>query len=78
MFRVLPAATLTGANAPGRRDLGRAEARARADLLVFDLFKPHLQPVWDPIKNLVWKGHGDDIAMVMVHGEEIVRDGRFL
>ncbi|MBK8063801.1 MAG: hypothetical protein IPK29_06850 [Betaproteobacteria bacterium] len=32
----------------------------------------------DPTKNLVWKGHGGDIAMVMVHGEEIVRDGRFL
>ncbi len=75
---LMRAATLVGANALRRPDLGRVEAGAKADLLVFDLFKPHLQPVWDPVKNLVWKGHGGDIAMVMVHGEEIVRDGKFL
>ncbi len=72
------AGTLNGANALGRPDLGRLEPGAKADLLVFDLFKPHLQPVWDPIKNLVWKGHAGDIALVMVHGEPVVRDGRML
>ena len=72
------AGTLNGANALGRPDLGRLEAGAKADLLVFDLFKPHLQPVWDPIKNIVWKGHAGDIALVMVHGEPVVRDGRLL
>ena len=71
-------ARVNGANALGRPDLGRLEAGAKADLLVFDLFKPHLQPVWDPIKNLVWKGHAGDIALVMVHGEPVVRDGRLL
>jgi cytosine/adenosine deaminase-related metal-dependent hydrolase len=72
------AATLCGAQALGRPDLGRLEAGARADLLVFDLFKPHLQPVWDPIKNLLWKGHAGDIAFTMVHGKPVVRDGRLL
>ena len=76
--QLVRAATQVGADALGRRDLGRIEAGAKADLLVFDLFKPHLQPVWDPIKNLIWKGHGGDIALVMVHGEEVMRDGRFL
>jgi cytosine/adenosine deaminase-related metal-dependent hydrolase len=72
------AGTLNGANALGRPDLGRLEPGAKADLLVFDLFKPHLQPVWDPIKNLVWKGHAGDIAFVMIHGEPVVRDGLLL
>ena len=72
------AGTLNGATALGRPDLGRIEAGAKADLIVFDLFKPHLQPVWDPLKNLVWKGHAGDIALVMVHGEPVVRDGRLL
>ena len=72
------AATLNGAQALGRPDLGRLEAGAKADLLVFDLFKPHLQPVWDPIKNLVWKGHAGDLACVMVHGRLVVQDGRLL
>ncbi len=76
--QLVRAGTLAGANALGRPDLGRLEAGAKADLLVFDLFKPHLQPVWDPVKNLIWKGHAGDIAFTMVHGEPVVRDGRLL
>jgi len=72
------AGTQAGADALGRPDLGRLAPGAKADLLVFDLWKPHLQPVRDPLKNLVWKGHGGDIALVMVHGEPVVRDGRHL
>ena len=75
---LIRAGTQAGADALGRPDLGRIQPGAKADLLVFDLFKPHLQPVWDPIKNLVWKGHAGDLAMVMVHGEPVVRDGRLL
>jgi cytosine/adenosine deaminase-related metal-dependent hydrolase len=74
--QLMRAGTLNGAQALGRADLGRIEAGAKADLLVFDLWKPHLQPVWDPVKNIVWKGHAGDIALVMVHGEAVVRDGR--
>jgi cytosine/adenosine deaminase-related metal-dependent hydrolase len=75
---LIRAGTLNGANALGRPDLGRLEAGAKADLLVFDLWKPHLQPVWDPIKNIVWKGHAGDLALVMIHGQPVVRDGRLL
>jgi cytosine/adenosine deaminase-related metal-dependent hydrolase len=76
--QLMRAGTLAGANALGRPDLGRLQAGAKADILVFDLFKPHLQPVWDPVKNLIWKGHGGDIAFAMVHGEPVVRDGKLL
>jgi hypothetical protein len=31
-----------------------------------------------PIKNLVWKGNAGHLALVMVHGEPVVRDGRHL
>ena len=72
------AATLAGAKALGRPDLGRLEAGAKADLLVYDLFKPHLQPVWDPVKNLVWKGHAGDLVFSMIHGKPVVRDGKLL
>lgn len=72
------AGTLNGAKALNRPDLGRLEAGTKADLLVFDLWKPHLQPVWDPVKNLVWKGHAGDLALVMIHGRPIVRDGVLL
>jgi cytosine/adenosine deaminase-related metal-dependent hydrolase len=72
------AGTQAGADALGRPDLGRLAPGAKADLLVFDLWKPHLQPVRDPLKNLVWKGHAGDLALVMVHGKPVVRDGRLL
>lgn len=75
---LLRAGTLNGATALCRPDLGRIEPGAKADLLVFDLWKPHLQPVWDPLKNLVWKGHAGDLAMVMIHGKPVVRDGALL
>jgi len=75
---LIRAGTLAGADALGRPDLGRIAPGAKADLLVFDLWKPHLQPVWDPIKNLVWKGHAGDLALVMIHGKPVVRDGRLL
>ena len=72
------AGTQAGADALGRPDLGRLVPGAKADLLVYDLWKPHLQPVRDPLKNLVWKGHAGDLALVMVHGEPVVRDGSLL
>ena len=72
------AGTRVGADALKRPDLGRLTAGAKADLLVFDLFKAHLQPVWDPVKNVIWKGTSADIALVMVHGKPVVRDGKLL
>jgi 5-methylthioadenosine/S-adenosylhomocysteine deaminase len=38
----------------------------------------HLQPVWDPIKSLVWKGNAGGLALVMIHDEPVVRDGCLL
>ena len=75
-WQVLGAATLDAASALGRDDLGRIAPGARADLLVVDMAKPHLQPVHDPIKNFVWNGNAADISAVMVDGGILVEDGR--
>lgn len=77
-YQLVNAGTRVGADALKRPDLGRLVAGAKADLLVFDLFKAHLQPVWDPLKNVVWKGSSADIALVMVHGKPVVREGKLL
>lgn len=71
------AATLAGAEALGRDDLGRIAPAARADLLVIDMAKPHLQPVSDPLRTLVWNARGSDVAAVMVNGRMIVEGGRY-
>ena len=40
--------------------------------------KPHLQPVWDPVKNLVRKGNANDLVFSMIQARPVVRAGRLL
>ena len=74
------AATLGGALAVGREDLGRLSAGARADLVIVDLDTPHAAPVAadDPIKALVYCARGSDVDRVIVDGETLVQDGRLI
>lgn len=75
-YDLVNGATTTAASLLRRPDLGRLEAGATADMLVFDLEQPHLQPVWDPLKNLIWKGTHADIAASIVDGRVLMRDGK--
>src|SRR5215469_2710381 len=66
---VFDAATLGGARALGRDDLGRLAPGAKADLLLIDLATRdtlRFGPVRDPIKALVECGIGDDVVTVIV------------
>ena len=72
------AATITGADILRRPDLGRIEKGATADLLVIDALKPHLQPIRDPIRSLVWYASSSDIDTVIVDGIPIVRGRRLV
>jgi cytosine/adenosine deaminase-related metal-dependent hydrolase len=70
------AATLGGAKALRRDDLGRLEAGAKADITVFDLSAPHLGQVIDPIQTMMLAGTGRDFRTVIVDGRFAVIDGR--
>ncbi len=70
------AATLSGARALGRDDLGQIKPGAKADLVLIDLTKPHNCPVIDPIKNFVYYSSGTDIETVIVDGKIVVERGR--
>jgi cytosine/adenosine deaminase-related metal-dependent hydrolase len=75
---VFTAATLGGAKALGRDDLGRLAPGAKADIAIIDLSgrgSLRYGPVWDPIKSLVECGFGDDVETVMVDGR-VVMDRR--
>jgi cytosine/adenosine deaminase-related metal-dependent hydrolase len=71
---VYDAATLGGARALGRDDLGRLAPGAKADLLVIDLQAMHYGGVRDPIKSLVECGSGSDIEMIVVDGETLLEN----
>jgi cytosine/adenosine deaminase-related metal-dependent hydrolase len=75
---LIEAATVSGAEALGRPDLGVIAPGARADLVVIDMARPHLQPVSDPLRTLVWNARGADVSAVMVDGRLLVEGGRYL
>jgi len=74
---VFEAATLGGARALGRDDLGRLAPGAKADIVLIDLATRdslRFGPVRDPIKALVECGIGDDVVTVIVDGVVRMRE----
>lgn len=70
------AATTGGARALGRTDIGRLTPGAKADLALVDLTHPAMQPVHDPLRNLIHCAAERAIRDVYVDGQAVVRDHR--
>jgi cytosine/adenosine deaminase-related metal-dependent hydrolase len=71
-------ATIYGANALGRSDLGRIQVGAKADLVMVNLESIRMSPVRDPIRNLVYGASDQDIDTVIIDGKTIVEDNKVL
>ena len=71
----LTAATLGGARALGRTDLGRLAPGAAADLVAFSLDDLRDGVLEDPIRTLLASGSGRDVRLSMIAGRVVVRDG---
>jgi cytosine/adenosine deaminase-related metal-dependent hydrolase len=69
------AATLGGARALGRDDLGRLAPGARADITVIGLDDPAIGQVIDPIQTVLLNGSGRDVRTVVIDGRIVMRDG---
>jgi 5-methylthioadenosine/S-adenosylhomocysteine deaminase len=72
------AATLGGARALGRDDLGRIAPGARADLVLWKAASWAMTPLRDPIKNIVFNATAEDVDRVYVDGRLVVDGGRVL
>lgn len=70
------AATLGGAQALGRDDLGRLACGARADIAVFRLDDAVMTPAIDPITTLVAGGTGRVVQATFVDGRLSMCEGR--
>jgi len=69
------AATLGGAAALRRDDLGRLAPGCLADLIVVDLDAPRVGPVDDPIRTMLMNCTGENVRTVVVNGRTVVEDG---
>jgi cytosine/adenosine deaminase-related metal-dependent hydrolase len=65
---IFNAATLGGARALQRYDLGRLEAGAKADIVIVDFNDLAIGPVWDPIRALIHCATPHLIDTVIVDG----------
>jgi 5-methylthioadenosine/S-adenosylhomocysteine deaminase len=72
------AATLGGATALGRDDLGRIAPGATADLVLWKAASWTMTPLRDPIKNIVYNATAEDVDRVYVGGRLVVDGGRVL
>ncbi|MEQ9815298.1 MAG: amidohydrolase family protein [Azospirillaceae bacterium] len=71
---LLHAATVGGADALLRPDLGRLAAGACADLVLVDLNHPLMRPARDPVRTLIWSGADRAVRDVFIDGEQVVAD----
>jgi 5-methylthioadenosine/S-adenosylhomocysteine deaminase len=72
------AATLGGARALGRDDLGRIAAGAKADLVLWKARSWGMTPLRDPVKNIVYNATAEDVDRVYVNGRVVVDGGKVL
>ena len=72
---VFEAATIGGARALGRTDIGRLAPGAKADVVVIDLTRFHYGPITEPIRALLTSGRGEDVERVFIDGREVVQAG---
>lgn len=69
------AATIGGADALGRPDLGRLMPGVMADIVVFDFGNDRIGQVIDPVQTLLIGASGRDVRHVVVGGRFVVVDG---
>ena len=70
-------ATTAGAHAMGLSDCDDLAVGKKADLIMIDLMQPNMQPENNLVKNLVYSGSKQNVAMTMVNGRILYEGGTF-
>lgn len=74
---ILYMATAGGAAAMGLPDCDCLAPGKKADLIMIDLHQPNMQPENNLVKNLVYSGGKQNVAMTMINGKILYERGTF-
>lgn len=78
-YEALKMATVNGAKAQGREgESGVIAPGYDADIIMINTDAPHLRPIYDPISAAAYSVQGADVAMTMVMGRVLYKDGEWL
>jgi 5-methylthioadenosine/S-adenosylhomocysteine deaminase len=69
-------ATIGGADALGRADIGRIAVGAKADVVSIDLRDPSTRPLRDPLKSPIYSAANRPVRDVWVDGRQVVFSGK--
>ncbi|MBQ0026095.1 MAG: amidohydrolase family protein, partial [Lachnospiraceae bacterium] len=77
--KVLKMATEDGAEALGMGDyIGKIKEGYKADLIVLNLRNPEFMPLNGVISSLVYSSYGSEVETVIIGGEVVMEDRRFV
>lgn len=77
--KVLEMVTIDAARALGMEDeIGSLEPGKKADIILIDLFKPHMAPLNMPLYRVAYFANGNDVETVLVDGRVLMRDRQVL
>ena len=75
----LKMATIEGAKVLGLEDItGSLEIGKKADIIIVDIKKPHLTPMYNPYSHLVYAARGSDVSHSIINGQLVMEDRKLL
>jgi 5-methylthioadenosine/S-adenosylhomocysteine deaminase len=77
--RVVEMATIGGARVLGMADrIGSIAPGKQADIILVDMRKPHLTPLYHPCSHLVYAARGADVVTSIIGGRIVMKERRLL
>ena len=76
---VLKMATIDGAKVLGLEDrIGSIEAGKCADIIILDMKKPHLTPLYNCYSQIVYSAEGQDVSTTIIDGKIVMKERHLL
>jgi 5-methylthioadenosine/S-adenosylhomocysteine deaminase len=72
-------ATRDGARVLGMENLvGSLQVGMKGDIIIIDLNRPHLTPMYNAYSHLVYTVKGDDVKTALINGKVVMEDRKLL